>query len=314
MITKTSSPHLGSFNPFPLLYFVILILCFTPGRSIAQSYDSLIQLQGHQAKVYHSQAAASKAERMAKQIDQVMHFYSGQIGFKPSVVLLVLSPADWNKYSQPMVYGMPHYSDSQTLIVAAENNDFWKSFIPPLDKLPGEYASTIRETYKDPKGGLTMEPFFDLLAIHELGHAYHKQGGLQMQRNWLGELFVNIFLHSYVAQKEPRLLPALTIFPKMVVAITDTASLKYTSLQDLEKFYAIIAQQYPQNYGWYQCRWHKEAGRIYDAGGMAIIKKLWTLLKNQKEILNDGALAVLLTEQVHASVADVLRQWMPVNK
>lgn len=314
MITKTFSRQTGLIKPFFLFTLLLLISCFIPGRLNAQTYDSLTKLQGHQAQVYHSEGAAVKAKRMAGQLDRVMQFYSGQIGFMPSVVLLVLSPADWNKYSQGMVYGMPHYTDTKTLIVASENNDFWKSFIPPLEMLPKEYASGISEIYVDPKGGLTMEPFFDLLAIHELGHAYHKQGGLQMQRNWMGELFVNIFLHSYVAQKEPHLLPALTIFPKMVVAVTNTATLKYTSLQDLETYYAEIAQQYPQNYGWYQCRWHKEAGNIYDKGGLAIIKKLWTVLKNQKEILDDLTLAGLLTDQVHASVADVLQQWMPVNK
>jgi hypothetical protein len=309
MQTKTCSNHPGLFNPFLLLYSLILILSFLPHSSIAQSYDSLTSLQGHQPQVYHSQGAAAKAKRMAGQIDQVMQFYSAQTGFTPSVVLLVLSPADWIKYSPSMVYGMPHYTDSKTLIVAAENNEFWKSFIPPLDKLPGEYANAISETYKDSNGGLTMEPFFDLLAIHELGHAYHQQGGLQMQRKWMGELFVNIFLHSYIAQKEPRLLPALTLFPKMVVAVTNTASLKYTSLQDLEAHYAEIAQQYPQNYGWYQCRWHMEAGRIYEEAGIAVMKNLWSALKNQQEVVDDKLFTDVLSAKVHASIAAVLLNW-----
>jgi len=208
-----------------------------------------------------------------------------------------------------MVYGMPHYTNSKTLIVASENNDFWKSFIPPLDKLPKELASAIRETYADKNKELSMEPFFDLLAIHELGHAYHKQGGLQMQRNWMGELFVNIFLHSYIAEKEPELLPALTLFPKMVVAMTDTTKLKYTSLQDLEKFYTQIAQLHPQNYGWYQCRWHMEAGSIYEAGGVAILNKLWVVLNDQQTVINDQLLIDILTTKVHTRVAGVLLNW-----
>ncbi len=309
MVTKTFSRQTGLFKPFCLLTLLLLISCFTPGRLNAQTYDSLIMLQGHQVRVYHSEGAAVKAKRMAGQLDQVMQFYSGQTGFTPSVVLLVLSPADWNKYSQGMVYGMPHYTNSKTLVVAAENNDFWKSFIPPLDKMPKELAGTIRETYTDPESGLTMEPFFDLLAIHELGHAYHKQGGLQMQRNWMGELFVNIFLHSYIAEKEPALLPALTVFPKMVVANTDIATLKYTSLQDLEKFYTQIAQQSPQNYGWYQCRWHMEAGSIYEAGGIAVMKKLWQALLNQQEIVADKLFTDILAVKVHVRVAAVPLNW-----
>lgn len=309
MITKTFFRQTGLLKPFLLITLLLLIRCITPGSVNAQTYDSLIMLPGHQAQVYHSEGAAIKAKRMAGQLDQVMQFYSGQIGFTPSVALLVLSPADWKKYTQNMVYGMPHYTNNKTLIVAAENNDFWKSFIPPLDKLSLELASAIRNTYADPIAGLSMEHFFDLLAIHELGHAFHKQCGLQMQRNWMGELFVNIFLHSYIAEKEPQLLPALTLFPKMVVAMTDTATLKYTSLQDLEKFYNQIAQQSPQNYGWYQCRWHMEAGSIYEAGGIAVMKKLWQALKNQQAVVDDKAFTDILAAKVHARVAAVLLNW-----
>ena len=288
-------------------FFVCSVFTF-PGL-YAQSYDSLNLLEGHKAQVYYSSGAEIKARRMADQLDRVINFYTENFEFTPSVSVLILSKNDWNNYSKSVVYGMPHYTDKKTLIVAAENNSFWNSFIPPLEKLSKELAKLISETYSDKNGGVTMEPFFDLLAIHELGHAYHKQGGLFMQRNWMSEVFVNIFLHSYVAEKEPNLLPALTIFPQMVVSNTNTADLKYTSLKDLEAFYNEIAQKYPQNYGWYQCRWHMEAGKIYDTGGLEIIKKLWSALKDQKSSLDDSALATLLSEKVHQSVADVLLKW-----
>lgn len=313
MKTKTYVGQKNSPRLLLPLFFLLIIYCITTVSIYGQSYDSLVHLPGHQAQVYHSKGALVKAKRMAGQLDRVMQFYSGQTGFTPSVTLLILSPADWNKYSQSMVYGMPHYTNSKTLIVAAENNDFWKSFIPPLDKLPNELASAISNTYTDPVDGLSMEPFFDLLAIHELGHAYHTQGGLQMQRNWMGELFVNIFLHSYIAEKEPKLLPALTLFPMMVVTMTDITTLKYTSLDDLEKYYTKIAEQSPQNYGWYQCRWHKEAGSIYEAGGADIMKKLWVVLKNQQEIINDKLLTDLLTSKVNERLAAVLLNWESSN-
>jgi hypothetical protein len=75
--------------------------------------------------------------------------------------------------------------------VAAEDNALWKSFIPPSEQLPPSLAAQIKEVYsKD--DALTMQPFFDLLALHELGHAFHQQAGLTMQRKWMGELFCNI--------------------------------------------------------------------------------------------------------------------------
>jgi hypothetical protein len=246
---------------------------------------------------------------MAKQLDRVMSFYKQHLDFAPSVTLLVLSPNDWSKYTKFPFYGMPHYTSNKTLVVASEDNEYWKSMHPPLDKIPKEHAQMFTQTYTNQKGELTMEPFFDLLAIHELGHAYHIQGGLVMQRRWMGELFCNVLLHSYIAEIEPELLKALTIFPEMVVATTDKSSLKYTTLEDLETYYNEIGPKHPQNYGWYQCRWHMAAGKIYDGSKMEGIKNLWSTLKGQREILNDSAFAELLSVKVHNSVADVQLKW-----
>lgn len=314
-VEKKNMTTLLNFNRSILLKKMLTILihcllvCAVKNTAYAQVYENLEQLKGHQTQVYYSTGATAKAERLAAQLDKVLSFYNKQIQFTPSVTLLILSPGDWEKHARSVVYGMPHYTNNKTLIVAADNNDFWKSFIPPLDKMPPAFAQLIQETYADKKGGLTMEPFFDLLAIHELGHAYHNQDSLKMQRNWMGELFVNIFLHGYIAENEPQLLNALTVFPKMVVATTDKASLKYTTLSELEMHYDETAQQYPRNYGWYQCRWHMAAGNIYDKGGLDAFKKLWFALKTQRTILDDSSFAILLSEKSHQSVADVLLNW-----
>lgn len=292
------------FRCLPIVY-----VCFMCHISYAQSFDSLTQLKGHQTQVYFSAGAHVKANRIAKQLDAVINFYKKQVEFTPVVTLLILSPSDWNKYAKSVVYGMPHYTDSKTLIVAAENNDFWKSFIPPLDKLPKEYAHTIAATYTDGNGGLSMEPFFDLLAIHELGHAYSQQASIKLQRNWMGELFSNIFLHSYIAESEPHLLDALIIFPKMVVSTTDKSVLKYTTLSDVETFYNEVAQQHPRNYGWYQCRWHMAAANIYETAGLAPFKKIWFTMKNRTEKLDDESFSDLLLKEVHQTVADVYLKW-----
>jgi hypothetical protein len=166
----------------------------------------------------------------------------------------------------------------------------------------------VQNTYRGNNGQLTMQAFFDLLAIHELGHAFHIQGGLSMQRNWMRELFANILLHTYIAEKAPELLPALTLFPRMVVA-GGTRDLKYTSLQDIQQRYAEIARQYPKNYGWYQCRWHSAAADMYDAGGKQVLRKLWDALKGTKDILTDEQLLAFLKTKTDKSIADMVENW-----
>lgn len=246
--------------------------------------------------------AAAITQRLANAI----RYHEQLLNYKPAITLLVLSAADWSTYTSFPVYGMPHYTNEKTLIVAIEDNPFWQSFMPALDQLPKELADQVRAVYTK-EGRLTMQPFFDLLAIHELGHAFHIQGGLTMQRKWMGELFCNIFLHTYVAEKEPESLPALTVFPNMIVS-AGAKEYRYTRLQDIEDHYEEIAQQHAKNYGWFQCRWHAGAREIYNSSGKVTVK-LWNALKEQKEKLSDDAIVTFLEQKTHKSMADFIRNW-----
>ncbi len=291
----------------------LVILChvvLATTTTTAQANDTLILLNKHDFPVYYRSGHHARAETIALRIKNAVSFQQAVLGFQPVINLLVLGTGDWNKYAtRGAVYGMPHYNEKdKKLIVAAEDNPFWKSFLPPLEVLPDDLASSIRATYRNTEGQLSMQAFFDLLAIHELGHAFHMQGGLIMHRPWLGELFANILLHTYIAEKEPALLPALTVFPRMVLA-GGTKELTYTSLQDITQHYNDIAMKHPKNYGWYQCRWHYAAAGIYDAGGRQVLRNFWDALKNNKESLNDGQLLRFLQTMPDKSIADVMEYW-----
>lgn len=275
----------------------------------AQTFENLNHIPGINMETYNSKGSNEQAESMATLCDSVLSFYMSIIDFEPTVTLLVLSPTDWGEYTKFPFYGMPHYPDEETLVVASEDNDFWKSMLPPLDQLPATLALQISDTYSDSNGNLTMRGFFDLLAIHELGHAFHEQGNLTMQRKWIGELFANMFLHTFIAEKRPELLPALTIFPEMVLSSTNKEDLKYSTLSELETNYGLITQQYPKNYAWYQCQLHTAAGIIYDEGGVPAFQKLWNVLKTNNEPLDNSALAKLLSNMVDESVANVQLKW-----
>jgi len=275
----------------------------------AQKYTDLTALDGYKSKVYFSTGNDVRAKTVAERMDRVLEYYNNLIAYEPEVTLLILNPTDWPKHTTFPVYGMPHYDDKRNLlIIASENNEFWKSFIPPIEQLPKELSDKISSTYVDENGNLTMHAFFDLLAIHEIGHAYHFQAGVNVQRMWMGELFCNILLHTYIAENEPEQLPALTVFPQMVIAGVKE-EYKFTSLTDVEERYEEIGQKYPKNYGWYQCRWHSAAGDIYDASGVEAFVKFWNAFSDQREKLNDEELAVFLSEKVHQSIADVMLKW-----
>lgn len=257
------------------LYLLLCVLVF-PLSLFSQTYDSLSFLGGHKAKVYYSSEALERAKQIALRCDKVIDFFKTSLEVEPTVNILILSPAHWPKYcAKGAIYGMPHYTDNQTLVVASEDNPFWQSMVPPIDKLPKEMADNVAKTYSGKTGNLTMQPFFDLLAIHELGHAYHNQFKVKMQRKWMGELFPNILLHTYIAEKEPELLPALTLFPQIVIA-GGTSSFPFITLSDFEEKYNEIAVKSPRNYGWYQCKLHAAAEKIYNEGGKNVTTQLWS--------------------------------------
>ena len=289
-------------------FFLLLSLIILGQQTQAQHYEALGHLKNHAVRVHYSPGHQQRAHTIAQRVDKAMAYYEGLLHFRPAVTLLVLAEADWSKYTDFPVYGMPHYTGDSTLVVAAEDNAFWKSFLPPLPQLPPSLVEAVQTTYRRPDGSLSMEAFFDLLALHELGHAFHFQGGVTMQRKWLGELFVNILLHTYVAEKEPGSLPALTLFPRMVVG-AGTREYAYTSLADVEARYEEIGKRHPKNYGWYQSRWHSAAGGIYEAAGPGVGRKLWEALKAQKERLSDEELVPFLEASGAPVVADMIRHW-----
>jgi hypothetical protein len=291
------------------LFLILSLFLYETSVSYSQTYSTLEALEGYKTKVYFSLGNNERANIVAERMDNVLSYYNDKLKFQPNVTLLILSKDDWGKYTSFPVYGMPHCDDKrEVLIIASENNALWKSFIPPLDQLSTELAEKISSVYVDEEGNLTMQPFFDLLAIHEIGHAYHFQAKLNMQRKWMGELFCNILLHTFIAENEPAQLPALTVFPQMVIA-GGTETYKYTSLTDLEQHYYEIGENHPKNYGWYQSRWHAAAANIYNEGGEETFIKLWNALKMQNENMDDEEFSLLLSDKVHQSASDVMMKW-----
>jgi len=158
-------------NNFRLFWIAFLFPAVS--LPVSAQFNKLDSISGYNLKVYYSKEHKERATQLAILSHKAMAYSESLVNFKPAVSLLVLSPADWPVYTQFPVYGMPHYSNDKTLVVAAEDNALWKSFIPPMDQLPPSLAAQITKVYKSNET-LSMQPFFDLLALHELGHAYHQ--------------------------------------------------------------------------------------------------------------------------------------------
>ena len=300
------------------IVFALLFLC---NVSFAQDTSTkitkqlpLYKLTGFTQTYYYSPGHEERAKSIAVFMEKAGKYFQKELKFTPKATLYILAPQHWKDVAaKPLqdVYGFPHNIDTSRLAIAAEDNDFWRSFLPEVAKLSPPMAAQVAKAYRKPDGFYSMMPFFDLLALHEMGHSYTSQAGLKMQRHWMGELFVNIMLHTYVAEKQHELLPALETFPDMVVS-AGTAEYKFTSLEDFEKLYETLGMG-PKNYGWYQSKLHSAAKDIYKAGGKTVLNKLWKSLKRHQEEMTDIEFANMLNKEVHPSVANVYVKWNQLN-
>lgn len=270
----------------------------------------LATLEGYTQTIYFSPGREERAKGIAQFMENAGDYFQEEIGFTPKTAIYILAPQHWKAIAaKPLhdVYGFPHNIDDVRLAIASDDNDFWRSFLPPVDKLPAPVVARVKQAYGRPDGSFSMMPFFDLLALHEMGHSYTAQAGLKMHRYWMGELFVNIMLHTYVAEKQPELLPALETFPDMVIG-AGTSEYSFTTLEDFERLYPTLGMG-PKNYGWYQSRLHSAAKDIYNAGGKTVLKQLWAALKKHQETMTDQEFLEMLKKEVHPSVANVYLDW-----
>jgi hypothetical protein len=269
---------------------------------------TLVDMPGYAFPVRHSPSVEAKARVMADRVASVLDLLGPRLGIRPEVIMLVPAPEDWADHTRLPIYGLPHILGGRTLVVAGEDNPFWRGQIPDPASVPDDVAAALRRVYDDGTSGVSAAPFFDLLAIHELGHAFINQAGVRTQRRWMDELLPNLILHAWVEDAAPELLPALTLLADLVVA-AGPGNHPFTTLAEIDAHYARIARDHSENYAWYQVRLHQGARRIYEAAGAEVLDRLWAALRDNPDPLDDAALLALLDNRVHPAVGDFVRSW-----
>lgn len=267
--------------------------------TLAIKYDGLTSITGYRFPVYASSDAIKVAHQIATRCHRAYQFLQDTLHTNPVINLLVLNVDDWVKYCQYPVYGMPHTTNGETLVVAAHNNDLWSSTLPDETTLTSELLHRFRTLFTQSDGSQSFAPFFNLLVVHELAHLFHTQAFCVFPRLWLTELFANLCLYAYVSAIEPEQLPVLETRPELLTFM-DIQLRPYGSLQEFELQYMDIA---PQNYAWYQAQFHIAVKRIYRQAGVGALQRLW-----QTFIVSDQQLATEL-EEVSSELAQMLIRW-----
>jgi hypothetical protein len=259
----------------------------------AQGSAALVPVPGFPFPVEASAGLEAQARKIAARCSDAYDLLSHAFERTPAITLLVLAEDDWNDPGLP--YGMPYYADGQ-LVVAGEPAQFWRLFVPLLEHAPAPLREAAVQVYGKE---LDLSPFFNLLAVHELGHSFPKPG--VFPRHWLDETFANLCLHAYIASREQGLLPVLEAFPNAVAAIAPT-NFPCRSLHEFETVYSGMDAV---NYGWFQCHFHVAARGVYDSGGIAVLKRFFRRFSRP----DDDVLAAVLLGDVSRELAKLPLCW-----
>lgn len=275
-------------------------------------HEGLGGLAGFPFPVLASSGTEPTARTIATRTARAYSFLGEVLSTTPEIALLVLSPADWAPRTT-IPYGVANVSKGNLIVPGETGDAAWRELADLLLGARADVIAAARRVYGTPVGtggALDLGSFWDLLSIHELGHAFSGQANVRFRRKWLGEFFANLCLHAYVATVEPDLLPALETLPRLVVGLGGGAYAHH-SLAEFEDLYFGVGKM---NYFWYQFHLQVEVKHVFDAMGLQGMQRLFAAFRLPRGSAPEGTvsrdqLVDQLHQQVHPRMAQVLTDW-----
>ncbi|MHB8380097.1 MAG: hypothetical protein ACYDB2_09325 [Acidimicrobiales bacterium] len=284
--------------------------------------SGLANLGGYPFEVRYSHGSLERASASADvAADAYVYFSRLFAGFEPDVAVIVANQADWES-RQP--YGLPFFNDDDgqirpgVIVMPAGSGDFWIAIGQDLEDASPRDNAKLLATYPDGAGGLDLQPFFDLVTIHELGHAFETLGDLRLPTFWLSEIFANLALHAFVATRRPKSLNTLEVLstvgtqsPRLDARMRAEG---YSTLEDLEAHYTGGNDPMsPLNYVWYQHRWQRLAATMFNVDGEDGLVRFWDCFHASDRLrtgdVTTESLAAILSAEVSETLGRAVQDW-----
>jgi hypothetical protein len=280
------------------------------------------RLEGYPFEVRYSDGALARTT-VAADVAAAAYTYFDRLfaGVEPDIALIVADESDWSS-RQP--YGLAFFSDDAgqirpgIVVMPAGSADFWSAIVQDLrDASPHGYRKLL-ETYPDGAGGVDLQPFFDLITVHELGHAFETLGDLRLPTSWLSEIFVNLAMHAFVATQMPASLPTLEVLGRVGAGSRTLAARMraggYCTLEQLEAHYTGGEHPMsPLNYVWFQYRWQRLAAKMFQLDGEAGLVRFWNCFHATDRVparqATAASMAPLLTSEISRTLGRAVRDW-----
>ncbi len=283
--------------------------------------SELARLEGYPFEVRYSDGALVRATAAADVAAEAYVYFSRLFSaVEPDIAVIVADEANWPGKNP---YGLPFFNDDAgeirpgIVVMPAGGGDFWIAIAQDLrDASPHGYAKLLA-TYPDGRGGVDLQPFFDLITIRELGHAFEVLGDLRLPTFWLSEIFVNLAMHAFVATQLPASLPTLRALATVGAGSRKLAARMraegYSTLEELQAHYTGSDDSMsPLNYVWFQYRWQRLAAKMFEIDGERGLVRFWDCFHATDRVnisATAASLAPLLTAEISPTLGRAVRDW-----
>jgi len=284
--------------------------------------SNLAILDGYPFEVRYSDGALVRARASAEiAADAYVYFRGLFSGVEPDIALIVADKSDWSGRGP---YGLPFFRDDPDeirpgiVLMPAGTSDFWVGIAEDLRAASPRGYAKLLVTYPDGAGGVDLQPFFDLITIHELGHAFEVLGDLRLPTFWLSEIFVNLALHAFVATQRPTSLPTLEVLSSVGAASRNLSARMrahgYSTLEELQAHYTGGNDSMDAlNYVWYQHHWQRLAAKMFETDGEDGLVRFWECFHATDRVgggeVTAASLAPFLTKDVSPTLGRAIRDW-----
>ncbi|MCM4084937.1 hypothetical protein [Paractinoplanes hotanensis] len=244
--------------------------------------QSLSEISGFAFPVSCTTGGEMRARALARRMERAVSWLDDQ-GVVPFVpALFVVGSGDWAGVTLGPPYGMPHGGDGR-IVVGREAGPFWQELLVIAASHPdAEMEQRLAAAYGRPAD---VEPFADLLIVHQLGHLTHSEGWSRSPiSSWLGEIAANLCLHGYVSEAEPESLPVLET---LCEAVWEAAQGPWP-VRDLDRMADALAGD-GANYFWFRFGLQILARRLWESAGPTALRGVVSLLQSPVQPLGDVA-------------------------
>ena len=226
-------------------------------------HPDLVSLDDFAMPVLVSPGDEERGRAVAALADRSYSWLCEATGRRPRFTLHVVGRDHWDSVADVPVYGMPQ-AVPEKVVTSPDPADWWLDYWDAIrPQLSTSTLGAIAAVFGDPPDFTTLA---DLVITHELTHLFHEidpeTWASEFPADWVMELFANIGMWGYVAEREA---DRLTLLSTMVDAAREVDPASWP-MRDLPHMGQSMQVSIP-SYVWYEFRLIELAASIWNGGG-----------------------------------------------